>query len=67
MIINIGSTIILLIAVHSMEGYGGKFCFITALPMYPTILESFEPREVIYANLNHVGPPAVLLGSLKRP
>ena len=36
--------------VHQNKGSCGHFHFIHSLPLYPTILEIFGPKEVIYAH-----------------
>ena len=49
---------------HQKAGYGGQVNFMHTLPMYPTILETLGPKELIYANFNQIwnsydspGPP----------
>ena len=49
---------------HLKEGYEGQFRFINTLPIYPTILETLGPKEVIYAI---PWPPASPLALLKPP
>ena len=48
--------------VHQMRGLEGQFHFIH---MYPTILETWRHKEVIYGHLKRTGPPGVPLAPLK--